>query len=91
MPVQGVTGKEQGSTIKNRKSSYSVGMSKKAKVGFGVAGIVGVGVILEEVLRRKVFAKKANQQQRESNQTLSAKRLDCSSPGANYDVLTKQH
>ena len=91
VPVQAVTETAQKEKMKNRKSSYSVGMSKKEKVGLGVAGVVGVGVILEEVLRRKVFAKKANQQQRESNQTLSAKRLDCGSPGANYDVLTKQH
>ena len=58
VPAQGVTGKEQRSTITNRKSSYSVGLPPKEKVAIGVAGIVGVGVILEEVLRHTVFAKK---------------------------------
>lgn len=61
IPAQGVTGIQQKEKQKYKKSSYSVGLPPEEKVGLGVAvasGIIGVGVILEEVLRRKVFAKK---------------------------------
>jgi len=58
MPVQGVTGVQQKEKREDKKSSYSVGLPPKEKAGLGVCGIVGVGVLLGEVLRRKVFAKK---------------------------------
>ena len=58
VPAQGVTGVQQKEKQKDMKRSYSVGLPPKEKVAVGVAGIVGVGVILEEILRRKVFAKK---------------------------------
>ena len=93
VPAQGITETGQKEKMKNRrKSSYSVGLPPRENAGIGVVGIVWVGVLLGEIIIRHIlFAKKANQQQRESNQTPSAKRLDCGSPGANYDVLTKQH
>lgn len=58
VPAQGVTGVQQKEKQNDKKSSYSVGLPPKEKVAIGVAGIVGVGVILEEVLRHTVFAKK---------------------------------
>ena len=58
VPAQGVTGVQQKEKHNDKKSSYSVGLPPNEKVAIGVAGIVGVGVILEEVLRHTVFAKK---------------------------------
>lgn len=58
MPVQGVTGVQKKEKREDKKSSYSFGLPPKEKAGLGVGVILGVGVLLEEVLRRKVFAKK---------------------------------
>ncbi len=58
MPVQGVTGVQQKEKREDKKSSYSVGLPPKEKAGLTVCGIVGVGVLLEEVLRRTIFTRK---------------------------------
>ncbi len=69
MPVQGVTGVQQKEKQEDKKSSYSVGLPKGAKIGIGVAGIIGVGVILEEVLRRTIFTRRNDNIENDNNGT----------------------